>query len=259
MRPQLIFSNQNLKASLCAIAILLTSWTEISAQYGSAPKRYFGIESNMASRSFQITSNIPEINNLKVTAKGFSLGILAGSEAFLGKLKYGLFSTAVQLQEKIEVVEGEISLNAFPLAILEKKSKFFKPYAFMSFDHGSLKFYGNYKLPLILPAAPPSAHACPDAEEEEEEEVIPVPAESTANEKDPHKERFLGRVMVSRFNLGAGMNIHLPVRNKFANLFAEVKYGWPVGIKTVSLEFEKTKVSKQVAINVGVSFGFSNL
>jgi hypothetical protein len=256
MRLQLTFSNQNLKATLCAIAILLTSWTQISAQYyDDAPKRYFGIETSIASRSFQISSNIPEINNLKVTAKGFSLGMLAGSESFLGKLKYGLFSTALHLEEKIEMVEGEISLNAFPLAILEKKSKFFKPYTFMSFDHGSLKFYGNYKLPLILPAAPPSAHACPD----EEEEVIPVPAESTANEKEPHTERFLGRVMVSRFNLGAGMNIHLPIRNKFANLFAEVKYGWPIGIKTVSLEFEQTKVSKQVAINVGVSFGFGNL
>jgi hypothetical protein len=258
MKSILSSSGLNQKTILCLIIVLQVCLTKVSAQYSerTRPTVYIGIESSIGNRSFSISSNIPELDNLKVTEEGLNIGLIAGSEAVRGRFRYGMFKSSALVRQEVNLSEAEIGINIFPLYIFNQKSKFIKPYSIISFDYGTMKFYGNFALPKVEPPPPPSHMACPDAPQ-------PPPVDESHEENNTPDEitdenRILGKLTVSRFNLGGGVQIHIPIQNKYINLFAEAKYCLPMGIKATVLEFEQTKVSRQLAVNVGISFGFRN-
>ena len=84
------------------------------------------------------------------------------------------------------------------------------------------------------------------------EEIVPPSNEISEADK---VERMLGKVNVSRFNTGLGVNIHIPGRRKFINLFAESSYGFVLGTKAFMSEFKETRFSNQLTANVGICIG----
>jgi hypothetical protein len=241
---------------VCISLFFLLAGKELYGQYMRGPATtYLGVEAAVARRTFTLASNIPELNHLATSEEGFNVGFVIGSEAITSRLKFGSFKSGRLVREKIKMVEGEVGVNVFPLYLLKRKSKLLKPYSLISFELANLQFIGTYQIPK--PPAGSSSHmGCPDEEpvaEEEEEPVQPAPAPEIID-----KETVLGKVKVSRFNLGAGVNIHIPGERNFVNLFAEVKYGWKMGVKAMDSGFDGTNVSTQLAVNIGVSFGLSN-
>jgi hypothetical protein len=233
--------------------LLLFMATEVNAQYMRGPATtYLGVEAAVARRSFTIASNIPELNHLQTSEEGFNVGFVFGSEAVTSRLKFGSFKSGRLVREKIKMVEGELGVNVFPLYLLNKKSKLLKPYSLISFDLASLQFIGSFQIPSPPDVPPPSHSGCPDDEPtapEEEPEMSPPPAPKVID---------VAKINVSRFNLGAGVIVHIPGERNFVNLFAEVKYAWIMGVKAMDPAFEGTSVSTQMAVNIGLSFGLIN-
>jgi hypothetical protein len=240
-------------------AILVSHFA--TAQYSERyiPIGYIGLEANVGTRAFGLTStNIPELNQLKVSEEGVNLGLLAGNEAVIGKLKFGLYRSARLVREKINMQEGDLAINVFPLYILNVKSKLLKPYALVAFGLNNLQFHGSYSLPAPPPMpaqhsececeADPTLPGCTDeasTEEPQEEDIIVREGET----------RYLGSIVVSKFDFGGGVQVHMAKRNKYFNMFAEVKYGLPVGTKSKDQAFRETKISNFMIVNVGISMG----
>lgn len=247
-------------ACMAFFAIQFRATAQYSERY--IPISYLGVELNGGTRMFSLKSDIPQLNNLRITEEGFNAAIFAGSEVAVGKLKYGFYRSAKAVREKIEMQEGELSINAFPLYLFKVKSKLIKPYAVASLDISNLKFFGNYALPkkAALPKPPvdceclanPDMPGC-------SEEVVEEPAGPAPPEDPDSGERLLGRVVVTKFDFGCGVWVHIPKRNNFINMFAEAKYGLPAGTKAKDKAFAETKVTSGfVMVNIGVNFGLRN-
>lgn len=244
------------KTLLLSVIFLVLTCTA-SAQYSGrpSPRQYIGIESFAGARTFGMRSNAPELNGLSVNLKGFNAGMLGGTEAFIGKLRYGIYKSSQLTRQRVDMQEAGLSTNIFPLYLLKKKSKLVKPYSVIGLEYNQLKLYGNFNLPAPAPPTPsmtppPGCQCtCPMAPPPPAE----APSEPVAQNDD--EPAFLGKLTVSRFNLGGGVIIHVPSQNKFVNLFAEMSYGFPIGTKASVMGLQQTKVSKQLVMNIGLSFG----
>jgi hypothetical protein len=60
-----------------------------------------------------------------------------------------------------------------------------------------------------------------------------------------------------RANVGAGVEYQLSGDRHFVHIFGEAKYGYPMSSTKSTSIFDKTDVLNQLAINVGVSFGYN--
>jgi hypothetical protein len=240
-------------------SILVCNFAKAQYSERHIPIGYFGLEANVGTRAFMLRSaNIPELNRLKINEEGVNLGLLAGNEMVVGKLKFGLYRSARLVREKINMQEGELAVNLFPLYMFNLKSKLLKPYAIIGFGLNNLQFHGTYSLP-----APPPMPAQHSACNCEENPTLPECADEATPEEPQEEEiivsdgetRYLGNIVVSKFDFGGGVQIHIPQRNKFFNLFAELKYGLPIGTKSKDQAFGETKVSNFMVVNIGISMG----
>ena len=237
--------------SLIVVSLVCTSAMNAYAQfYRSGPESYVGIEVSAGTRQFSFRSTIPDIHGMKVSGEGLNAGVLIGSEAVMGKVRLGLFETSSLARHKVKMSEGELSMHIFPLYILGRESKLIKPYSLIGLDRAQLKLYGDFEIPQPppgMPANPDCVCTCMPPPVLDE----PVPVES-----DSETENGLrGRFNVTRFNLGAGVMVHIPKSNKFVNMFADVRYGWAIGERPLDHAFDQTKVSHQLNVNVGINFG----
>jgi hypothetical protein len=257
MNTSLTPLSKNLLVVVFSIAGLIrTAHAQYKERY--IPIGYVGVEISGGTRLFNLSSDIAELNQLKVTEEGVNVSLFAGNEVAIGKLKYGFYQSGRLVREKVKMQEGELAINVFPLYIFDVKSKLVKPYALVSFELNNLQFFGNYNLPkpVVMPGQSSDCN-CLDHPELPEcsGEVIPDEPIDEGQTTDLKEERLLGNIVVSKFDVGAGVMVHIPRRNKFLNLFAEVKYGLPVGVKAKDQAFKNSKVSTFTIVNVGINFG----
>jgi hypothetical protein len=245
-------------AKACFIGLLLhLSISSVNAQYHQRRLyRTIALEASMASRRFDVRSDMPIVDNLEVVAQGPSFGVVIGSEAITGRLKGGLFKSTRLVGRRVEVVEGEMGVNVFPLQLLKTKSKLLKPYSIISLERDNVKFFGNYEQ-ITPPAAPgepqagvPAHPDCP--------QTSPPANPSAPAEKEwvtTEEEKLMGTIVTSRFNIGAGVLVHVPLKRSFVNLIAETRYGMAIGFRAIDPDFTLTRTSNQLAINVGLQVG----
>jgi hypothetical protein len=237
--------------------LLIINGRNALAQFHQEPTRtFFGLEVSGGSRSFAIKSNIAELDQLKVAEEGYTAGVSVGTESVIARTSFGAFKSSSLVREKVFLTEKKVGFDIFPLKIAGVKSSFFKPYILTNFDFSTLKFYGSYELPEVLMPVQQGHSDCPEAGGPPNPDEGIVEEEFTEIETPSGEEELLGKMNVTRFNAGAGINVHVPGKAHFLNFFGEVSYGFVLGKKAFMSEFDQTSISRQLSVNVGLSFGF---
>ncbi len=171
----------------CVIAVtslMLLSASKSFAQYefGRRSRTYLGFQMACATRQFSVASDIAEINNLNVSQMGFDGGIVAGTDAIMGRVNLGSYKSSGLPQQKIKMTELNLGSNIFFLKLLDKKPSLLRPYIVAGFTFSNARFYGTY----IMPSPMPPSHSgmmCPDEEGDISEEPIAPSDPTTSSER----------------------------------------------------------------------------
>jgi hypothetical protein len=187
---------------------------------------YYGYGLSMGVPQYELNSNIPQLNGLKVNLLGFNLGGMIANK--YGKLKAnaGSFYSGSSMPYEIDMMQVSVSGNIYLLRLNEVKVHLFEPYATLEISQQVSKFYGDY--------------------------LSKDPSSSSSSTSQP----LLGKVNSARLNVGGGVELQLENDNqKFIHLFAEVVYGTPISSSASNNAFSQTKAMNSVTFNFGVNFG----
>lgn len=192
------------------------------------PAKYLGFEGTFGVRSFTLSSDIAQLDQLNVVQEGGNAGIVYGVAGLRGKLRLaGFYYSSAQTSRTINGFETEGLVNFYPLELGKYTSgSKVQPYILGGATYNNIKFFGHYL----------------------NENDKPI------NYSDP-REPKLGAISVVNLSVGAGMEWKLVDDYNFVHLFGELKYGIPVVQNASNAAFANTTVAKYMAVNVGVAFG----
>lgn len=201
----------------------------VSNAQSSNAKYHTGLTASFGTRSFSITSDIQELNNLKVLEEGGSVGIVFGTEVLRTRLNLaGLYYSAAKVSQTVNVFEMEGLVNYYPLKAFRKNSTTkLEPYFTVGAAQDFVKFYGRYA---------------------SQGDTQPV-------NNSTIREPLAGKILQTRATVGLGVEWRIPVDYSFVHLYAEGRYGVPV-VYQPDNTFGNTTLTNTTSINVGVSFGF---
>lgn len=187
-----------------------------------------GFEGSFGARTFSISSNIDEINNLSVLQEGGQLGFIFGNETFRTKIGVaGFYFSANSVSRTVDLFESDVAIHFYPLSLSKTTQSRVQPYVSAGGVYDKVKFFGYYL-------------------QEDGGRV------NYSNSKEP----FLGSIHQFRASVGTGIEVNLIEKaDDFVQLFAEAKYGFKVSSKTSYVDFDETSISNQLMINIGVRFG----
>lgn len=259
-----------LKLVVIFIMFVIMQFQSCSARAQGSPaasRIYLGFDVACGTRSFKLSSDISKLQGRRISQAGMNGGIIIGNNVVSGKLRQGYYRSSSTFSQPFDLIESEGILNLNALQALRRKFRYFEPYLTTGIERNSLKIYGHF------------------VENEAEEEEITdedckssggpmggpyLPAGtahgSTSNDPaDPTEDltegavtsdtRLAGKIITSRATIGLGLKCNVPGKGYFLILYSEVKYGYALGISHTSSTLVQTKVSNQVSINVGISFG----
>lgn len=188
---------------------------------------YKGLTASFGTRSFSISSDIPELNNLKVLEEGGSAGILFGNETLRTRITLaGLYYSSARVPRTINVFELEGLVNYYPLNNLQTgKSGKWAPYFVTGVTQDFVKFFGNY-----------------------------LNQDNARTNNSTLTEPMLGKTLQTRATFGLGLERHIPTNYSFVHLFAEARYGVTI-LSQADIALKKTSLGNSTAINVGINFG----
>lgn len=229
MKTSTTSATRKMTIVLLIMIVIIGSLTVARAQYGGynlKSRLYIGAELAGSGRGFNISSNIPQINNLKASFFGGTAGLVLGN--CYGKLKanVGSFNSDPSVPYSIDLVQGSASGNLYVLRVANLKAHALEPYVSVGLSSQQAKFYGSY--------------------------VPDQPVTISSNTSLP----MIGQVTTNRAMLAAGVEYQLESdTNCFIHLFAEAGYGLPLSSSSSNATFNQTTTSASHWISVGVSFG----
>lgn len=216
-----------LNASASLIILLSTlNFTTSLAQINDAKKDHLGFSVSFGSRSNKITSDHSAIDKMKLVEEGASVGLLWGNDVVETKVTVGYYYSASSVPHTVDLVNFESSFQFYPLYALSGRTHKVQPYLTTGLAANNYKLHGYYS-----------------------------GAESETN-YSTSIEPYLGNVTSYFGSAGAGFEVNLLDQNDFVKFFSEVNYNSALYQKSSEL-FKNTRVSNQLSINVGVSFGFN--
>lgn len=188
---------------------------------------YKGIATNFGIRSFTLTSDIPELNNLRVVQEGGNAGFIIGNDIIRARIHgLGYYYSAAKTSRTVNTIEIEGLGNFYPIsAIARNYAGKLNPYIMGGVSQGFLKFHGNYL----------------------NDENTPVNYSSGS-------EPLLGKMSATVATVGMGLEYRLHFFGTFVHLFTEARFGKPVMMKGDDV-FSNTAISDRSSVSVGVSFG----
>ena len=207
------------------VTLIATKSCIVNAQ-SSHSYTYYGYGISLSVPQHELSSNIAELNGLKVNFLGVNLGGMIANK--YGKLKanIGSYYSGSSVPYEIDMIRGTVSGNLYLLRLNVAKAHLFEPYATVGIGQQVSKFYGDY----LSNDSKPSAN--------------------------PNDQPLLGKVSSTRLNVGGGVELQLENDNqKFIHVFAEVTYGAPLSSSASNKSFAQTKVMNSVTFNFGVNFG----
>lgn len=227
MRGRIII--QIFKAIGIALTILVSKVQSCDAQGLRNFSRDYqvGFEGAFGVKTFTLSSNIAQINNLNVTEEGGSFGITMGAKALRIKLRQGYFYSSSSVAQTIDEVRSAFGINFYPLQLIAPDRFRVQPYFMAGIERNILKMYGTYGIENSAPI---------------NYSVSEAP--------------FLGKISSMVASVSAGVEYRIETPGHFVTLFAEGRYGKPMNINTSNELFKQTTVSNQLGFNVGVGFGY---
>lgn len=244
--------------------------------YGySTPSLYVGMEGVAGIRSFRLTSNFAQFNNVPVIEQGQSVGFVIGSSAIMFKVRHGSFKSSHTTSKEFGLKETTVSFNVSPLQFGSRGSSNFQPYVLVDIDVNNVSLYGTPlpkekltqapKLPCHddhgLPGDPDagsgSSSGPPSNPGQGTTGAISADPDAT-NEGEVNKT-YIGTLKAVRASVGAGLMVNISGKKTFAKLFTEAKYGTSFKTTSTNLDLRSTKVTGQFSLNFGVMMGVNAL
>ncbi len=186
-----------------------------------------GLTASFGTRSFSLTSDIEEINNMNVLEEGGSIGFIIGNELFVARVYgAGFYYSAARTPRTVNLFQMELLTNYYVLRNLGLVNSTVQPYLVSGLSQDFIKFHGNY---LNNPEGRPVNNSVSE-------------------------EPLLGRILQTRATVGLGLEWNIEYEGSFIKLFAETRYGTTLSSRADSA-FRNTQIKNGSSINVGVSFG----
>lgn len=231
-----------------AIAAITVSDSYGQFRYGGRKrsKPYIGFETSVGTQTFTMKSNLPEYNNLKLYEEGYNIGVFAGGNGFLVKLRNGFYKADL-IEKSLPVHNFQTTLNVFPLHYTRSKNEFAKPYVVLGIEKNTFEV-SALVTPKPKQVVPPTGeHECGELPGDPEQVETPVmPA---------LPELRTGNFSALRMIAGTGVQVRIEKKRFFVNLHAEVQFGFPLKTSSTVAGFENTTVTRQLSTNGGIGFG----
>lgn len=187
---------------------------------------YLGYELALGRPIYTLTSDLRELDHLRVGNVGVIVGGVAANKVGKLKVNAGMYYSDGSLPYTFDLSTAGVSANVYLLRIRDSKYHTAEPYFIGNISQQHVKFYGNYLNP------------------------------DRARNYSTSEEQFLGRRITTQFNVGLGAEYQLEDDcGNFLHLFAEVTYGIPLETRCTREVFDRTHVINPFTVSVGVSFG----
>jgi hypothetical protein len=194
---------------------------QLRAQSHHTAIQYLGLEGSFGMRSFQVASNIGQINNMLAGQEGGTIGIVFGNKTLKYRIHGGFYVSGGNTPQTQELYEAAGKLNYYPLSFLLPKSKI-QLYVTAGLSLDKLKFYGEY-----------------------------LSDQYSNNTYEP----YLGSLNQISVTGGLGLEYQVPSPCDIIHIFAEVLAGTPVQSGSSNKSFSGTTLSQFNQFSIGVSFG----
>lgn len=193
-----------------------------------ARKYQIGFEGSFGIKSFDISSNIAKIDGLDVLEEGGTIGVVAGNGIARLRLKQGFYYSSATVAQTVDEIRSSLGANIYPLQPFSKNAKL-APYITMSMERNLFKMYGFYGNEGTASTTNYSVSEAP----------------------------FLGKISTVQASVGAGLEYQVKTPGHYVNFFGEVRYGKNIRTITSNPFFNETSVSGQMAVSLGISYGYS--
>jgi hypothetical protein len=186
-----------------------------------------GLESAFGIKTFNLTSDIAEIHNMKVIGEGGTVGIVWGAKAIRMKVRQGYYYSASSVAHTVNEVRSSAAINFYPLYFVNVHAGL-RPYVIVGIERDIFHMHGHY-----------------------------------GNENEPgirnysvSEAPFLGKIFTIQGSFGGGIEYCIKKPGHFLALFSEARYGKSISTASSNEFFKRTISSDQLTMNVGVAFGY---
>src|SRR5262249_16267267 len=155
-----------------------------------------------------------------------------GSRLMAAKVRVGSYKGGHGENSPTKSNTFEVSTNFFPLQLQKKMNRTLEPYVVASVESTTIRSTGVYTPAPSRPRRVDSAEStCTCAcQSQNQSGALPADPDHPSSGAVPHAlESYSGKLVTTRANIGVGMKFHLEKGGHFVNLFADVKYGVPLG------------------------------
>ena len=247
----------NLIAGLYVTLISLLTSVHANAQHRDL---YFGFEATTSSRKYRVHSDLDNLNGKTLLQQGKTYAIIFGSSLATGKFSLGNFSSNSKDSKPMNSSSTELALNINLLQLFSKQDRVIEPYLVSSIETTKIKSVGTFMPETTDPKKPgdPNGCSCQCPGTSGTDSGVSDPNLTiTADPKPKNPVPYSGNFGTTRFNVGAGINVHLSKGMFFVNIFAEMKYGVAAGTTSSTQALLNTYALNQVVYNTGAAIGIS--
>ena len=185
---------------------------------------YKGFDVSFGARSFEVNSNIKEINNMQAMHQGGSLGLTFGNELLRARLAVaGVYYSDDHTPRTQQLFETSITSNFYPRKLIRANSGArLQPYLATGFALTNARFYGTYLENQAL------SHGY---------------------------EPLLGKISLLNVKCGLGLEYQVINDIDFVHVFVEALYGAPMLYGYSNKALSNTTIKKFTSLSFGISFG----
>lgn len=220
---------QLFKMTIILAVILATVLQSAKAQGFKqfARKNQVGFEGSFGIKTFTMSSDIAQIDGLVVVEDGGNIGVGIGAGAFRLKVRQGYYYSSSSVAQTVDEVRSSVAANIYPMQLFGKSKSRFQPYVTGTVEHNILNMYGTYGGET-----------------------------SQIRNYSVSQAPFLGRINTVVASVGAGIEYKVTSPGHFISFFAEGRCGKAIQTLNTSNMFSSTATSNQVAVNIGIAFGY---
>lgn len=214
---------------LIYLAILLSTIARpLCAQMraGSGDGFMNGLEGGFGIHSASIRSDIAELAGINWLAEGGKVLFVSGNRTIVTKFGVGFYYSASHVPQTIDLFNGEVGINFYPLGLLSTSKLRINPYLVGGAFYNQYKFGGTY-----------------------------LSGNSEPRNLSTVDDTYMAKINQINAHLGAGLEYRLIHDKEFLHLFAEASWAAPLLSKTSVAAFNQTSTTGNFQTHIGVRFG----
>jgi hypothetical protein len=209
-----------------AVFIVLLLQSVFSSAQTAPRSEYKGLDVRFGSRSFDIQSNVKELNYSTIAQLGGHAGVLYGNHIIRVNAGAGYYTSDAAVAGTLDLYEAIASANFYPLSALLGRSSKIEPYLTVGMAYNMFKFYGYY-----------------------------ISKEPGTINHSQGEAPYLGSIRQVNTYVGAGLEFAVFDLVDFVHIFSEMRYGYNVSADSRDQSFQDTVIKNQMHVSVGINFG----